>query len=346
MLTKQSKAKVMVIYIVIPLVFLSLCVSTVVFTETAMERQSVLNSERIHALHKLSLTKHPLGLMSYESTGDLYNEMNSVKGVFDEQNDRNLQKYGDTPLTISVAKGESATLDTLKSYFSSQERVHVSSHGYIETVYEYHDGIRDKIDQPVIKLHGQYLSVGNINRWTKIDGRCQLLYLSACYSMGKTNDGGINDRLAKAIMGKTSVHAVLGFKGPVDVLAATILSQKFWKNHVAYSTTGGISAEHSYEQVKEAVSACLVALPILTGAAIGVIASSIIALAESGIGIEFVGALVAELVNLVAWETALAGLSDALNGWVLLGDGVSVPGLSWTYGGGGGSASKPIVTVC
>ncbi|MCF2135954.1 MAG: hypothetical protein K9W43_01830 [Candidatus Thorarchaeota archaeon] len=350
MLTSQSRTKVFSIYVAIPLVVLSFLVSTFVFVEAATTQQRIMDNARVAAFRTLSVSKHPLGLMSYDSSGDLYKEMNSVKGVFDEQNDRNLQQYGETPLTISVAKGSYATLATLKSYLNSKERVHVASHGYIDSKIEtLPNGETTIIKYPAVRMHGdQDFSVQEIKKWGTINGRCQLLYLSACYSMGSSSNGAINNRLAQAIFDKTNVYTILGFKGPVDILAATILSQKFWKYHIAYATTGGISAGRSYQHVRDVLNACLAALPILTGTSIGTVAALIIGLGASGVGSVFIAGLVAEFSNVLLWETALAGLRDALKGWVMLDDGVAVPGLSWTYGtgGGGGSSSRPVVTVC
>jgi hypothetical protein len=264
-----------------------------------------------------TLDAKPISLMSRDTSGDLYDEMNSVRDIFTEYND----DYGER-LSIDVATGSAATLSRMQTYISTTERMHLSSHG-----------TWDSTEGPKITMHDGYLTAGEVESWSITGGLCKFIYLSACNSMG--HDGILDTDLAIELRTRTSIEAVIGFKDVANIFTATLLSQSFWGFHVAYEYIGGISTDTSYTNTVQRIQVRFTIINLTTSITLGMAIGLLVALTGSGAGYTFVSALLSTITSMTALYALLDEGEDTLNNWELIGS--NVPGLYWPSGGAGGS---------
>jgi len=265
------------------------------------------------------LAARPVSLLTPYSSGDIYGEMLSVKDVFDEYN----EKYPNR-LTVSVAKGSSATLSKMKYYISTTERMHLASHGTWSSS-----------EGPKITMYGSDLTKYTVASWSLTGGQCRVIYLSACNSMG--HNGILDTTLADRLIERTSADSVVGFKGVANIVGATLLGQCFWFYHVACYSTGGLSTWGSYTEARDSVNEAISEAALLLSISVSVAIGALLLCAGSGIGWVFLGALLSGFTSSLACEALLAEIQNTVNNWEIV--GVSVLGLSWYAGGG---SSDPI----
>jgi len=308
----NSKRKLIVVYVMLPLLILSFSMGAIMFFTNSNN-----NGSDIRSLRAFSTLSIPVSLISHDVSGELYNEMNSVKDMFVEYN----QEYG-SRLGINVATGYAATLATMQNYISTTQRMHLSGHGTWNSA-----------EGPKITMHNAFLTYDEVDQWNIQDGLCRFIYLSACDSMG--HDGILDTDLANTLRSRTSVEAVIGFKDIVGIFGATLLSQSFWSFHVTYSCIGGISTDSSYTDTADRIQFKINLIEAGGSIILGVAIEILMDCAESGVGSAFIGELLSEITN-VALMTVLVGqIQHALDSWELIGS--NVPGLYWSTGGGGGS---------
>ncbi len=315
----NTERKLLVSYIILPLVILSFSLGALMlFTESG--------NNDMHSNLKLSrafstLEAKPVSLMSRETSGDLYNEMNSVRDIFTEFN----EDYGDR-LSINVATGASATLPRMRSYISTTERMHLAGHGTWNSA-----------EGPKITMYGGYLTRDVVVSWSITGGMCKVIYLSTCNSMG--HDGILDTDLATELRTRTSIEAVVGFKDAANILGATLLSQSFWGFHVAYEYIGGISTDTSYTNTVQRIQGKIDLIKFGGGITISIAIGLMLGLAGSGVGYTLIGGILSGITSLYVLGLLLDEVQAALNNWELIGS--NVPGLYWPSGGGeGGGGGK------
>jgi hypothetical protein len=317
---QRGKTKIITVYVLLPLLILA-------FSLGALELLVSANSENTPADYMSgrafsTLATRPVSLLTPYSSGDIYNEMLSVKDVFDEYNERYPNR-----LSVSVAKGSRATLSKMKYYISTTERMHLASHGTWSSS-----------EGPKITMYGIDLTKYRVASWSLTGGQCKVIYLSACNSMG--HNGILDTSLADRLKERTSANSVVGFKDVANIVGATLLSQSFWMFHVAYHSTGGFSTWGSYTSTRDRINRRVVYLAAITGISLSAAVSLLIGEAASGVGWAFIAATVAYITSWVVYYLLLAEIRDAVNNWEIVGDSVS--GLRWTSGGGGGMDPKDV----
>ena len=320
--THNSERKLIVMYVVLPLVILSFSLGALMVFSDSGYNDSNVNTLRAFA----TLDAKPVSLMSPDTSGNLYNEMNSIKGLFAQYN----QEYG-SRLSINVVTGTSATPTQMMTYITTTERMHLSGHG----TWSSNEG-------PKITMYGGYLTWGLVSAWSLGSGKCKFIYLSACNSMG--HDGILDTKLVYELQSKTSAQAVIGFKDVVNIVAATLLSQSFWGFHVTYSYIGGISTDGSYINTRARIQGKIDFINALIALSVGFTLASgigeLVGLAMSVEGAAFVSALLSSVTGIALYIFLLGDIQAALNNWEV--SGSSVPGLYWPSGGGGGGGKPPI----
>lgn len=317
---QSEKTKIITVYVVLPLLILAFSLGALELLVSANSENTPADYMSGRAFSTLAARPaRPVSLLTPYSSGDIYNEMLSVKDVFDEYN----EKYPNR-LIVRVAKGSSATLSRMKYYISTTERMHLASHGTWSSS-----------KGPKITMHGDYLTKYTVAFWSLTEGQCKVIYLSACNSIG--HNGIIDTTLADRLIEKTSAKSVLGFKGVANIVGATLLSQCFWFYHVACYSTGGLSTWGSYTKARDRVNEAISEAALLLSISVSVAIGALLLYAGSGIGLVFLGAILSGILSSQACEALLAEIQDTVNNWEIVGE--SVLGLSWYAGGG---SSDPI----
>ncbi|MBN2229831.1 MAG: CHAT domain-containing protein [Candidatus Thorarchaeota archaeon] len=239
------------------------------------------------------------------------------------------EDYGDR-LTINVATGTAATLTRMKTYISTTERMHLSSHG----TWNSEEGSK-------ITMYGGYLTHQEVSSWSLTGGICKFIYLSACNSMG--HNGILDTDLANELRLRTSIEAVIGFKDVANILGATLLSQSFWGFHVAYEYIGGISTATSYTNTLDRIQFKIDLIRLGGSITISVAIGYLVSLAMSGIGAGFISAVLSGIISLYLLGLLLDEVQATLNSCELV--GTNVPGLYWPSGGGGGGGKPPVDVI-
>jgi len=311
------KNQLIVIYILIPLLILSFFIGSLVLLVNPTSKSQNSDFSGIAAFE--TLDARPVSLMCKYTSGNWYQEMQSVKADFDDYNDL----YGNR-LSIHVATGSTATLNQMKSLISTTERMHLASHG----TYEDND--------PKIAMYGGYLTPNVILHWSLTDGLCKVIYLSACNGMG--HNGQLDTDLADMLRARTSIEAVIGFKDVANILGATLLSQSFWGYHVTLTSTGGYSTASSFSSTYNRIVTKLELIKSIISLEIDLIVALILELCGTVVGAIFVGVLLAEITTVQLLDALLGDAIDTVHSWEIVGD--SVPGLSWSTGGGGGHGGE------
>ncbi len=322
---KQSKMKILVLYIVLPLILFTIA-------QPAMALMQNNNDEIEHA-NIMTLAK--VGLMSRSSSADYYDVYLGAKDAFDTYNDF----YGDhssslnMPIEIKSAVGSLATISKLKSYLSTTDRVHISSHGEWSSY------------GPIIDMYGNELTVTNVNYWTAINSNCYVVFLSTCYSLGR-GDGDVSTVLANAIKQKTSVRLVLGYSGEVELSAAVFLAMNFWWEHIAglrvTGSYGGRSGESSFSRARYLLTKAIddledsfgVGASVLGGLIGGWIFGPLGGIAGAVFG-ELLGDILGNAMSEAAFGEWIQAWEDAYDAFRKVDDGEYVPSLTPVYSGGG-----------
>jgi len=318
---KNTERKLVVVYVILPLVILSFSLGALMLFSDSSSNDLDLKLSRAFS----TLDAKPVSLMSRYTSGDLYDEMNSVRDVFTEFN----EDYGDR-LSINVATGTSATLPRMRSYISTTERMHLSSHGIWESTVG-----------PKITMYGGYLTAGEVESWSITGGLCKFIYLSACNGMG--HNGILDIDLATELRTRTSIEAVIGFKDVANILGATVLSQSFWEFHVAYEYIGGISTDTSYTNTVQRIQNKIDIIKFGGGITIAFAIGLLMGLAGSGVGSVLISSLLSGITSLVVLNYLLDEVQATLNNWELIGN--NVPGLYWPSGGSSGGGTKPVNAI-
>ena len=314
---RNSKGQLIVVYILMPLLILSFFMSSLVFFVNQPARNQDSDFSGLRAFE--TLDARPVSLMCKYTSGNWYQEMQSVKADFDDYN----SLYGNR-LSIHVATGNAATLNQMKSYISTTERMHLASHGtYVD-------------NDPKITMYGGYLTPNIVGEWSLTNGLCKVIYLSACNGMG--HNGQLDTDLADMLRTHTSVNAVIGFKDVANILGATLLSQSFWGYHVTLTSTGGYSTASSFSSTYNRIVTKLELIKSIISLEIDLIVALILELCGTVVGAIFVGVLLAEITTVQVLDALLGDAIDTVHSWEIVGD--SVPGLSWSTGGGGGHGGE------
>ncbi len=318
----ESKCHLTVIYLVLPLVFLSFCLGPVVLAIGPSAHEESIDVSAHDAFSTLSTI--PVSLMSRETSGNLYSEMKAIRELFVQYN----QQYG-SRLDINTATGSSATLSRMQSYILTTERMHLTAHG------SYGD------EGPTLQLYGGYLTSKVVKDWSLESGLCKLVYLSACNGMGK--NGMLNTDLAYNLRRRTSVETVLGFKDEISIVTATTISQSFWMFHVTYSFAGGMSAGSSYLNTLDRINNKILIAKVLAVTSVATAVSYLVAqLGLSALGSAFISSLLGGITTELLLEYLFGEMERGLNNWEIYGNH-DLPGLWWySSGGGGGGGSGPI----
>jgi len=237
-----------------------------------------------------------------------------------------LNNIPDAYLKDDTAIGSTATISKLKSFLDGTDRMHIAAHG--------------RWDGTAIVVLDSDLTQSVVNLWSQQGQRCKLTFLSSCNSMG--HDGAQNNVLASAIMAKSGVSQVIGYKNYVDAGAAAAFAGCFWTHHLwANGENGGVSSDTAFYDTKDELhriteNAWLMAMiaAVLTGAVIAVIAGVI-----SGLWPEIPWAywmLVAILVSLYSFLIfgSFVGAIDSAY-YNVAKYGADVPGLTYSSSGGG-----------
>jgi len=313
-----GKTKLITVYVLLPLLILAFSLGALEMLVSANGGNTPADYMSGRAFSTLAARPaRPVSLLTPYSSGDIYDEMLSVKDVFDEYN----EKYPNR-LSVHVAKGSSATLSKMKNYISTTERMHLASHGSWSSS-----------TGPKITMSGGYLTRNVVASWSLTGGQCRVIYLSACNSMG--HNGILDTTLADRLIERTSAASVVGFKDVANIVGATLLSQCFWGYHVACYRTGGLSTWGSYAKAQDRMNEAISEVALLLSISVSVAIGALLLYAGSGIGWVFLGALLSGIISSQACEALLAEIQDTVNNWEIV--GVSVPGLSWYSGGSGGT---------
>jgi xanthosine utilization system XapX-like protein len=321
---KQNQKLLVIIYFMIP-VFL---ITPYLLPLTEMQWFQFMDQNYNGIMLYPRVTQRDMGLMTPCSSSDaVYKDYAAVLGVLDE--------IPSAYIYENTATGSSATVSKLMIYLGDTDRAHVASHGYYSNT-------------PVIVLNTD-LDKDDVDLWSNQGSRCKLLFLSACDSMGHN---GIQDNdLADAIMGKSEVSEVIGYKGTVDAGGAASYVAIFWAYHLwANGASGGISSDDSFYNAKDdlhnimidgAIQAILYSL--ITGLIYGILLAYLPIFFP---GIPFVVPIILGFLlglwgglQVITW---LNSLNSAYNNVVK--HGTSVPGLTYSSGGGGGGAC-PFLSV-
>ncbi len=321
---QNSSKKVCVLYFLLPLMLAAIVLPHIV---------NISGSLMVHQHDKLSgypFLKYapiiPLGAMTPETSGDLKSEYDVVVDVWQQLN----SNYG-THVSIYKTAGTYADQSRLRSYLTVTERTHVSSHG----VYSSQNG-------PGIQLASGWLYSAQVDGWSLSSPKSDLLVLSACNSLGYSNHA--DQSLAQAIVSKSSVAMVVGYRDVVDAYSATYFAHKFWWFMVsAAEPYGGFDGETSFDLAKAALYNHIESIKLVAGlgapaflAAIGYLLASL----PGGI----VGAVLGEIVEIAlvnlfvgAWVDLQEQTLNSLDFyWV-----GSVAELRWTGGGHPGGGDLP-----
>ncbi len=213
MLLWEYKSKLMVVYVILPLMVVSSALPTIIHPYYHDNTQSL---RRIPTLGYAAM----VGLMSSDSKSESHYVHEAVKEVFEKYNEYYGNYYGPSynwPIGISCATDGAATLGIFKDFLKYTDRVHIAAHGRYST------------RGPQITLHDGPLNTQAIDKWNKIDGKCLLVFFSVCHSLGK-GDGDIYYPLVDKIKYKSNVRIVIGYSGEVDVIGATFLQYTFGGN--------------------------------------------------------------------------------------------------------------------
>ncbi len=338
---REYKNKIVVCYVLLPLILFSVALPLL---QPLYQTNSALQKH-----HRLPILGYAasVGLMSPDSKADVYYVHKGAKMAFDTYNNF----YGDPsgpshnwPIRINTAIGPSATVARLKTFLKSTDRVHIACHGrYL------YDG-----KGPTITLADGSLTAKKINKWQKISGKCLVVFLSACYSLGR-GKGDVDYQLAQAIKLRSNVRMVVGYSGEVDVLAATILAMSFWWAHIAglrnthYSTGtgwatgyGGYSGaasfsgarsvlQESIERNEALVEVTAIAIATAIGTAIGGPIGG-----ASGFLVEVTTHVLGHYITKAILHEWLKASRDTLAAFIKIDNGEYVPSLTPVSGSGGG----------
>jgi hypothetical protein len=321
------KIEIVVIYVFLPLLLLSFALPAF---GCSIGTNNSSSQENIFTLGNV-------GLLSPDSSADIYYANQAAKLAFDNYN----YYYGDysgpgnQPIGVYQYVNSQATASELKYTLEYENRVQLTSHGYI--------GLKGS----VIDLYGSTdLAPDNSQYWA-YKGVCQLIVLCACDSMG-SGGGNTDTRLARAIKDTTSAKMVVGFSGTADVWAAAYLCINFWWSHIAglrnsYGGYGGYDGVTSFARAKEFLQAYINDATASTdllisfllggffGVALGPLEGAAASLFEGILHFEFQSGISNALLH--NW---LNNMYTTMNNFTYMNDGQYIPSMTPISGDGGG----------
>jgi len=328
---RETRAKLYAIYVVLPLII----VSSVIYGFYLVNENPRTHNQR----KPVTLGNPEAGLIAPSTENDHhYDAYLGTKAALEFYNDFYADSSSslDIPITIKKAVGSSATLSRLKSYLSTTDRVHISSHGETTNA------------GPSIDMSGTDLDPSRVRLWSGINGECELVFISACNSLGPGN-GIVDTRLAESIKDKTNVLMVIGYTGEVALDAAAFLAMNFWYEHTAGlripyhdTPTGGYDGATAFSRARYLLEEYLEDIRdgtnIAVGTAVGLIAGLWFGSLET-----MAGAFFAELFGEL-WGLSLGDLifSEYIQAWenahdsfLCISDGEYVSSMTPVSTGGG-----------
>ncbi|MBD3159319.1 MAG: hypothetical protein GF309_11065 [Candidatus Lokiarchaeota archaeon] len=328
---RETRAKLYAIYVVLPLVIMSFVIYGFYL---------VNENPRTHNQRKpLTLGIPEAGLIAPSTKRDHhYDAYLGAKAALDFYNDFYAESSSslDIPITIKKAVGSSATHSRLRSYLSTTDRVHISSHGELTNT------------GPNVDMYGADLNPRVVDYWSHVNGECELVFISACNSLGPGN-GIVDTRLAEGIKDKTNVRMVIGYTGEVALDAAAFLAINFWYEHTAGlripyhdTPTGGYDGATAFSRARYLLEEYLEDIRdgtnIAVGTAVGLIAGLWFSSLET-MAADFFAELFAEV-----WGLSLADyiFKDYMEAWesahdsfLCISDGEYVSSMTPVSTGGG-----------
>lgn len=232
---RKTKIQVIALYTLVPLLVATVllpCVFSVV-----PSRQPTRTSEPLVILNPKSVVQRDFGYIvwdfpdtvSHEGWNPFWPELWILQDIADEIPDQYL----------STHETRDYTSITLKNFLDTCDRTHISGHGH----YDSNKG-------PVLDLQDGDLYDTIVNSWTNVGLKSKVLVLSACNSIGHRIYGNpeLDSTLASAIMQKSGVNQVIGYKGEVDAYGAAVFATSFWLNHLwANEQMGGRDSTTSFQ---------------------------------------------------------------------------------------------------
>lgn len=319
---KVSKKILVVVYFMLPLFVIS------AFLPLMMEMQAVetMNEyEQTRLLHP-RVIQRKMGLMTPVSSSDaIWEDYSAV--------DSTCATIGTAYLGVTCKTGSSATISNFKSLLGQVDRMHVAAHGSMA-------------QGPTVELYGDSLYRSQVLTWTAQGDRCKLVFLSACNSLG--DSGNLNSQLASAIISKSGVSQIVGYKDEVDAGGAAIFAGLFWSYHLwANGLSGGESSDDAISDAKDDIHALVsdAAIQALIGSLITSAVISIICGVIALLVPEFpwlVGILLSILVSLFSVVQMILFMISLNSAYYNIAEyGSSVAGLTYSGGGGGGGGDLP-----
>lgn len=313
---RNDKKFLTVVYFVIPLFVLTMFLPVLL---NAQQRSLMMRDQTVTMLYPRVVQK-TMGLITPNPWPDaVATDYDAVQYT--------LNNIPDAYLRDDTAIGSTATISKLKSLLDGTDRTHVAAHG--------------RWDGSAVVVLDSDLTQSVVNLWSQQGQRSKLLFLSACNSMG--HDGIQNSVLASAIMAKSGVSQVIGYKNSVDAGAAAAFAGCFWARHLwAIEENGGVSSDTAFYDAKDELhrvieDAWLVAMwaAILTGAVICAIAGVISALwPEIPWAYVLIVTILISLFSFLLFSSFVGAIDTAY--YSVAKYGADVPGLTYTSSGGGG----------
>ncbi|NWF96089.1 MAG: CHAT domain-containing protein [Candidatus Thorarchaeota archaeon] len=314
-----------VIYVVIPLILLTAFLPVMVYVQ---QHEMAMQMQQDVLLYPKAI-QHSMGLMTPVSSSDaVHKDYEAVKAVLDQ--------IPDACISDKLAEGAAATIAKFQSFLSSTVRLHVAAHGNWSA------------GESSVQLYDGQLKRSEVVKWSFQGFSCRLVVLSACNSMG--HDGVQDNNLPTAIMSKSGVQQVIGYKDIVDAGGAALFASLFWMAHLWQNgEDGGIQSDEAYSLARDGIHQviCDQALAALWQSfVIGVIVGAISALLSVIFGPAgtYLGIILTAIVQLytnVSWQTFVNAMNSAYYNVVRCGQ--SVDGLTyWSSGGGGGGGGEPL----
>lgn len=232
---KRSSMKIVTFYLVLPVIIVAAFILPFAnYPQSSSHRQDMVASRGYNYL-KYTPTI-PLGLMTPEYSGVLRDEVDVVADVLLGLN----EGYGNL-IELYLKIGSTATDYGLKTLLRVTERTHVSSHG------EYNPQKRSGIEL----YYDDMVYAQDVTSWTLINPKSDLLFLSACESLGY--DGHTESTLAQAFTLVSSVDMVIGYNDVVDSYSSVYIAHKFWWYLTrAAEPYGGFDGHTSFDMAKDA----------------------------------------------------------------------------------------------
>jgi hypothetical protein len=311
---KSESKYLTVVYFMIPLFILSMFLPLLV---NMQQMDMIAQNQKETLLYPRVIQRH-MGLMTPCSDA-VYQDYASVQTVLDN--------IPNAYVADNTAVGSAATITKLKTFLSTTDRTHVAAHGNWDNT-------------PVVVLDSD-LKQSVVSQWSNAGTTCKLLFLSACNSMG--HSGVQSNSLATAIMGKSGVQQVIGYKDTVDAGGAATFAACFWTYHLwANQAGGGESSDSAFSDAKDDL------YQIVADASLQALAAALII----GTIIAIVIGIITLLIPAIPWiASVIAGVLAGIFGFVLfylflnsinsaylnvVKYGTSVDGLTYSSGGGGG----------